>query len=142
MQSNKTIHGFTPLADLVGPLLAQARQTHGADAVVSRHRRRVRRHQPAQISHFVARNKQTYFYCGGRRQRIGDSLNSLQKRLAGAAFFRVHRAILVNLRYVRAVRRARRGAQLLLQDKRTLPVSRRARNDLLQRLRIGWSRPT
>lgn len=83
----------------------------------------------ADIARFFADDKYTCFRHGEREFLIEESLSALAERLGGDGFFRTHRAELVNLRRVRALR----GAVLELDtgeiarvSRRTLPRLRRA----------------
>ena len=62
-------------------------------------------------------------HIGGRRHLIRESLASLEQRLAGEPFVRVHRSAIVHLGQVREVR----DAAVLLRDGTSLPLSRRRR---------------
>ncbi len=77
-------------------------------------------------------------YCavrhGGREYLLDDTLAALEERLAPDGFVRVHRAELVNLHRVRALRRQDEGALLELEDGETATVSRRFLAALKERL--------
>lgn len=68
-------------------------------------------------------------YCAflheGREYLVDESLAALEERLAAHGFLRVHRAELVNLHRVRAIRRQDDGAVIELQSGETATVSRR-----------------
>lgn len=72
----------------------------------------------------------------GRRHLIRESLASLEARLEGGAFVRVHRSAIVNLARVREVR-AHPGEEpaVVLRDGTRIPLSRRRRRQVDEALR-------
>ncbi len=82
-----------------------------------------------------ADGKYSIFAAEGREHLLDESLTSLEKRLAGFDFLRVHRSELVNLNCVRALRDG--GRVLELSDGQTARVSRRFRAELERALGIG-----
>ncbi|MBD0371020.1 MAG: response regulator transcription factor [Pyrinomonadaceae bacterium] len=74
-------------------------------------------------------------YARGGRHLIRESLASLEHRLDGERFVRVHRSAIVNLDRVREVRSCGGETLLVLQDGAQVPVSRRRREQVNQRLR-------
>ncbi len=125
---------LTPISILVQSLMRDRLAAHRP--LLSRHGRRLRRYDPRKIGYFFAAGKHTYFYYHGRKQQLRSSLISLQRRLVGQHFFRIHRAVLVNLAHISRVQRPspKAPARVWLGPKRCVPVSRRARPDLWQRL--------
>jgi DNA-binding LytR/AlgR family response regulator len=82
-------------------------------------------HDARLVSRFYASDKYTCFVSGGCEQLTVESLNSLEIRLAGFGFLRVHRSQLVNVNHVTGAY-CRRGALVLsLLDDQVVPVSRR-----------------
>lgn len=77
------------------------------------------------IARFWATDKYTAFLADGREQLTAESLNDLEVRLAGAAFLRVHRGELVNLRRVRALQLGDGACEVELDDGQRARVSRR-----------------
>lgn len=63
----------------------------------------------------------------GTRRLLRESLDSLARRLDPNRFVRVHRSAIVSLAAVRAFRRSRGSAALVLRDGTSVPVSRRRR---------------
>jgi DNA-binding LytR/AlgR family response regulator len=79
----------------------------------------------AAIARFWSADKYTAFFADGREQLTAESLNELEARLAGAAFLRVHRGELVNLRRVRALHLGDSVCEVELDDGQRARVSRR-----------------
>lgn len=79
------------------------------------------------ISHFVAREKLTYAVINGREHCVDQTIADLERKLDPARFFRIHRAILLNLDYVKQANVSFAGrVSILLRDERgtQLPVAR------------------
>jgi DNA-binding LytR/AlgR family response regulator len=89
-----------------------------------------------QITRFWASEKYTVFQQAGREYLLEDSLNELEERLAAHDFLRVHRAELVNLHRVRALRPGEEGAEVELEDGQVARVSRRNLGALKRALRL------
>lgn len=53
------------------------------------------------VTHFVARDKLTYAAAGGREHCVDQTIADLEQRLDPAKFFRIHRAFLLNLDWVK-----------------------------------------
>jgi DNA-binding LytR/AlgR family response regulator len=87
-----------------------------------------------EIDRFSAANRYVRFVVDGREQLLDDSLNTLEERLAGHDFVRVHRAELINLRFVVALRRIGGSAEVELASGALVPVSRRLLPGLERRL--------
>ncbi len=73
-------------------------------------------------------------HVGPQNYLLRESLNSLERRLDPARFMRVHRSAIVQLDRVRAVRTTPRGDEALLRDGSCVPVGRRRRAVLHDRL--------
>lgn len=76
----------------------------------------------------------------GRRHLIRESLASLEQRLDPTRFIRVHRSAIVNVDWVRELRveskrKLRRATVLVLRGGTRVPVSRRRREQVCERLR-------
>jgi two-component system LytT family response regulator len=74
-------------------------------------------------------------HTGKRRHLIRESLSSLEYRLDAAQFVRTHRSAIVNIARVREVRTEAAEMVLVLRDGQSVPVSRRRREFLKERLR-------
>ena len=74
-------------------------------------------------------------HVGKRRHLIRESLASLEHRLAGGRFLRTHRSAMVNMDRVSEVRMESGEMVLVLQDGQRVPVSRRRRECVRERLR-------
>jgi DNA-binding LytR/AlgR family response regulator len=93
----------------------------------------------AGVTHFGADAKQTVAFSGGVGLDVDATLNALEARL-GPGFLRIHRAVLVNLAWVREVEaRSSAGACVRLSDDRAteLPVARDRVRELKDKLGIG-----
>jgi DNA-binding LytR/AlgR family response regulator len=84
--------------------------------------------------HFVrAAGNYVELHCAGRSYLLRETLLTLQARLEGEGFVRVHRSLLVNRAQVRGIRRDRRGLPCLQMACGTrLPVGRRYQDALKQ----------
>jgi two-component system LytT family response regulator len=74
-------------------------------------------------------------HVGSQSYLLRESLNSLEARLDPTRFMRVHRSAIVQIDRVRAVRPTLRGDEAILRDGSRVPVSRRRRAVLDDRLR-------
>jgi two-component system LytT family response regulator len=75
-------------------------------------------------------------HSSGRRHLLREPLASLEIRLDAARFIRAHRSAIVNVSFVRELRGASGGeTALLLRDGTRIPVSRRRREAVIQRIR-------
>jgi DNA-binding LytR/AlgR family response regulator len=92
---------------------------------------------PAEIVRFTAAAGYTSFQRDGQEFLLDESLNQLEARLAPLGFLRIHRAELVRLDAVRALRGEHGASQVELSDGQRAPVSRRLVGDLRRRLGIA-----
>ena len=69
-------------------------------------------------------------HVGKRCHLLRESLASLEHRLEGLRFVRIHRSAIVNLARVRQLRFSGRASALILEDGTRLPVSRRRKTAL------------
>jgi two-component system, LytTR family, response regulator len=79
------------------------------------------------VSHFIAHEKLTYAVTNGREHCVDQTIADLERKLDPARFFRIHRAILLNLDWVKQADVSFAGrATILLKDERGthLPVAR------------------
>jgi two-component system, LytTR family, response regulator len=79
------------------------------------------------VTHFIARDKLTFAVVNGREHCIDQTIADLEEKLDPANFLRIHRAILLNMDWVRQanVTFAGKVAILLRDDRGTqLPVAR------------------
>ena len=74
-------------------------------------------------------------HVGSQSYLLRESLNSLESRLDATRFVRVHRSAIVQIDRVRAVRTTSRGDEATLRDGSRVPVGRRRRAALDDRLR-------
>ena len=74
-------------------------------------------------------------HAGKRRHLIRESLSSLEQRLDASQFVRTHRSAIVNIDRVREIRNEAAEMILVLRDGQRVPVSRRRREILKERLR-------
>jgi len=75
-------------------------------------------------------------YARGRRHLMRQSLAVLEQRLDANRFVRAHRGAIVNIERVREIRGDAGDTVLVLRDGTRVPVSRRRREHVAQRLRI------
>lgn len=91
---------------------------------------------PEEIDWIEADDYYAVIHSGGRRFLVRESLASLADRLPAHLFMRVHRSAVVNLSRVRAVLPAEGGGgALVLRGGARVPVGRRNRSAVLERLR-------
>ena len=79
------------------------------------------------VTHFQAEDKLTYAVVNGRRHSIDETIVELERKLDPARFLRIHRAVLLNLDWVREVNSWFAGKVIvsLKDDQQTkLPVAR------------------
>jgi len=87
------------------------------------------------VTRFRSSDKYTAFLADGRELLTEESLVALEARLAPFGFVRVHRAELVQLSAVKALRVDDGVHSLRLDDDQIVPVSRRMAASLRERLR-------
>jgi two-component system LytT family response regulator len=126
--------------DLRGALERLARDLRAApylDHVASRVRDRVQLIPVGDVTHLLARDRATYAVTAGAEHMLDMTLAKLERRLDPARFFRIHRAILVNLAWVGQLQADEMGHLTAgLKDARhtELPVSRDRVRALKERL--------
>jgi two-component system, LytTR family, response regulator len=79
------------------------------------------------VTHFVARDKLTYAVVNGKEHSVDQTIAALEERLDPARFLRIHRAILLNLDWVKQADVSFAGRTAVsLKDARStqLPVAR------------------
>lgn len=86
------------------------------------------------IERLSAANRYVSFVLDGHEHLLDDSLNALEARLQPYDFVRVHRAELINLKFVRSLRRMGSTADLELLSGARVKVSRRLLPELERRL--------
>lgn len=86
------------------------------------------------IERLSAANRYVRFVLDGHEHLLDESLNTLEERLGPYDFVRVHRAELVNLKFVRSLRRMGATADLELLSGARVKVSRRLLPELERRL--------
>jgi two-component system LytT family response regulator len=100
--------------------------TNGGDLIVD----------VAEITWIEADDYYAAVHAAGRRHLVRESLASLEKRLDGSQFIRVHRSAIVNLARVRTFYpNAKTEPALVLHDGTYLPLSRRRRRRVQLALR-------
>ena len=75
-------------------------------------------------------------YARGRRHLLRESLASLERRLDSTRFVRAHRGAIVNVDRIREMRGDAGDTVLVLRDGTRVPVSRRRRERVSQRLQV------
>ena len=75
-------------------------------------------------------------HAAGRRHVLRESMSQILDRLGPGTFVRIHRSAGINLRHVRALKRAKtKGLEVELSDGTRLPISRRKARDVVELLR-------
>jgi two-component system LytT family response regulator len=130
------LHDAADRALRLAALLAAERAHAGAaDRLVVRTATRDLVIPTAEIDWIGAEDYYACVYVAGRRHLTRESLTSLEGRLDGRIFARVHRCAIVRLDRVRESRRADSGDEVVLRDGTRVPVSRRRRRSLDRLLR-------
>jgi two-component system, LytTR family, response regulator len=129
-----------PASDLRDALERLARDLRAVpylDHLASRVRDRVQLIPVGDVTHLLARDRATYAVTAGAEHMLDMTLAELERRLDPARFFRIHRAILVNLAWVGQLQADEVGhLSAGLKDERhtELPVSRDRVRALKERL--------
>lgn len=90
----------------------------------------------AEIDWIEAANNYVCLHCGAKTHIVRETLRSLEARLDGSQFARIHRSVIVNLNAIREIRPSVNGdAHLLLEDGTRLTASRTF-SPHLERLRL------
>jgi len=89
-----------------------------------------------EIGRFHASDKYSVFHSQGKEYLLEESLHGLEQRLQAFDFIRVHRAELICLNHVVALRHDSSGAVVELRDGQTARVSRRHLTSLKRALRV------
>ena len=128
-----------PIRALARELAAQLAPVRRFDRIASRVGDHTTILDVARVTHFVARDKLTFAVVNGREHVVDYTLSQLEDRLDARQFLRIHRATLVNARFVQELFPAVDGGVLLrLKDeaKTELAVARDRVRDLKERLGI------
>ena len=138
-----TRQAAAPAHDLRETLARLAEHLRGGaflDHVASKNRDRVQLIAVEEVTHLVARHRATYAVTAGGEHMLDMTLLELERRLDPSRFFRIHRAMLVNLTCV-AELHADEDGHLMISLKgpaRTeLPVSRDRVRALKERLGVA-----
>lgn len=113
------------LKELASSLLAQ--KAGYPNRVASRVGDRISFLDLSAITHFVARDKLTYAVANGREHSVDQTIADLERKLDPAKFLRIHRAIVLNLDWVRQANVTFAGkVTIQLKDERgtQVPVAR------------------
>jgi two-component system, LytTR family, response regulator len=127
-------------ADVRATLERLARHLRGGtflDHLASRIRDRVHLVPVEQVTHVVARDRATYAVTAASEHLLDMTIAELERRLDPARFFRIHRAVLVNVAWVGELRAGEDGhLQVCLKDTRhtELAVARDRMRALKERL--------
>ena len=127
--------------DLRATLQRLAAELRGGDFLehlASKNRDRVQLIPVDAVTHLVARQRATYAVTGAGEHMLDMSLLELERRLDPGRFFRIHRAMLVNLAHVGELRSDEDGHLMLcLKDHTELSVSRDRIRALKSRLGLA-----
>jgi DNA-binding LytR/AlgR family response regulator len=107
-----------------------------AHRIVAREGDALRMFDARDIARFHAADKYAVFVSEGREVLLEESLHALEERLAPFDFIRVHRAELINLNHVVALRADGGGGLVELRDGQLARVSRRHLPALRRALRL------
>jgi two-component system LytT family response regulator len=89
----------------------------------------------SEIDWICAEDYYAAVYSGGHKHLVRESLSSLEMRLDGSQFLRVHRGVIVNLAQIReVVSDSEDGSFLMLRDGTKVPISRRLRSRVTRAL--------
>lgn len=90
------------------------------------------------IDWISAENYYAAIHVAGRRYLVREALGSLEQRLDPETFMRTHRAALVNVERIRELRSSSDAQSvIILRDGTSVPLSRRRRDAVAERLRRG-----
>ena len=120
-------------------LAEQLRGSGFLDHVASKTRDRVQLIAVDQVTHLVARQRATYAVTPTGEHMLDMTLLELERRLDPSRFFRIHRAMLVNLAYIAELRADEDGHLMIRLKDAThteLPVSRDRVRALKERLGV------
>lgn len=117
--------------------LAAGLATASVPRVTARWRDALHLFDAREVARFYALDKYTAFQVGSKEQLTQESLCSLEQRLQGHGFLRVHRGELVNLALVRVLHDSECGYELEFSDGQRSRVSRRHAGVLRAVLGIG-----
>jgi two-component system LytT family response regulator len=124
--------GPPPLTELIDMM----RAPRAPQRIASRLGDRVTLLDLEEVSHFHSSDRLTYAASGGKDHVVDETLASLERRLDPATFVRIHRGVLVNLRFVVELRGDGAGLVVVLRGDLQLPVSRDRVRPLKDRLGI------
>jgi two-component system LytT family response regulator len=128
------------LREALDRLARDLRASPFLDHVASRVRDRVQLIPVGDVTHLLARERATYAVTAGAEHMLDTTLAELERRLDPARFFRIHRAIVVNVAWIGEVVADGRGhlSACLKDPRRTeLPVSRDRARPLRERLGLA-----
>lgn len=87
-----------------------------------------------EIMHCESDSNYTHIYLvDGKKHTISKTLKEVEEQISDQAFVRVHQSHLVNFNFVQKYVKGGAG-HLILQDDSEIPVSRRKRNELMERI--------
>ena len=134
--------GRPPEGDLRAALSRLTEHLRGSaylDHVASKTRDRVQLIAVTEVTHLVARQRATYAVTAGGEHLLDMTLLELERRLDPARFFRIHRAMLVNLASIAELRPDEDGHLMICLKgpvRTELPVSRDRVRALKERLGV------
>lgn len=90
-----------------------------------------------QIIYCKSSNSYTTFYTYNNEEiTTSTSMKEIEKLLQNDNFIRIHQSYLVNVQFIKAIRK-RSTSELILKNGECLPISNRKKNILLQFLEIS-----
>ena len=132
----RAAHDPERLAQLLREVLERGESTPGP-RLTARAGNTIRVFDPEEVTRIRAAGHYAVFRHENREFVLDESLSALEDKLASRGFVRVHRAEIVNLRHVRALRLEEGGTVVVLSDGQVAPVSRRLVPDLKRHLGIA-----
>lgn len=88
----------------------------------------------ADIDYLAASRNYVVVHVGSREYLLRNTINKLEKQLAGSTFVRTHRGYIVNLDRVREIKPVDSGHRILLTSGQDIPLSRSYRDAIRGRL--------
>lgn len=86
------------------------------------------------IDYLAASRNYVAVHAGSREYLLRNTINNLERQLAGGTFVRTHRGYIVNVDRIREIRAVDSGHRILLKDGREIPLSRSYRDAIRNRL--------
>jgi hypothetical protein len=86
------------------------------------------------IDYLEASRNYVVVHAGSREYLLRNTINSMEKQLAGDTFIRTHRGYIVNVDRIREIKAVDSGHRILLRDGQDIPLSRSYRDAIRSRI--------